>query len=163
MEKLELKHLAPYLPFKLEAKGKISGDIFEISLLCNEGVGIVGHSLSYGLYAGLDDIYPILRPLSQLTQEIEHNGERFVPALELVKEKEKHGKWKDHAPTIDYTYGIIKMPFGEVLKVSKLDTWVIMLSFQDPARSEYFIIQKLFEWHFDVFGLIEKGLAIEKK
>jgi len=23
-------------------------------------------------------------------------------------------------------------------------------------------MQKLFEWHFDVFGLIEKGLALNK-
>ena len=27
----------------------------------------------------------------------------------------------------------------------------------------YFIIQKLLEWHFDVFGLIEKGEAIAKE
>lgn len=26
---------------------------------------------------------------------------------------------------------------------------------------DYFLVSKLFEWHFDVFGLIEKGLAID--
>lgn len=28
---------------------------------------------------------------------------------------------------------------------------------------DWLLIQHLFEWHFDVFGLIEKGLAIEKQ
>jgi len=27
----------------------------------------------------------------------------------------------------------------------------------------YFLVEKLFEWHFDVFGLIDDGLAIEEK
>lgn len=30
-----------------------------------------------------------------------------------------------------------------------------------PSLQSYKIVQKLFEWHFDVFGLIEKGLAID--
>lgn len=30
-----------------------------------------------------------------------------------------------------------------------------------PLNMPYVIVQKLFEWHFDVFGLIEKGLAID--
>lgn len=29
----------------------------------------------------------------------------------------------------------------------------------DPTRYPFTIVEKLFEWHFDVFGLIEKGLA----
>ena len=28
-------------------------------------------------------------------------------------------------------------------------------------KQKYWIAQKLFEWHFDVFGLIEAGLAID--
>lgn len=31
---------------------------------------------------------------------------------------------------------------------------------KDPTRYPYTIVQKLIEWHYDVFGLIEKGLAI---
>ena len=38
----------------------------------------------------IDDIYlsevkPLLRPMSDLTKEIKHNGERFVPIVELLK------------------------------------------------------------------------------
>jgi len=31
-----------------------------------------------------------------------------------------------------------------------------------PLSCDYFTVQKMLEWHFDVFGLIEKGLAIDK-
>ena len=30
-----------------------------------------------------------------------------------------------------------------------------------PTLQKYSVISKLFEWHFDVFGLINKGLAID--
>lgn len=29
------------------------------------------------------------------------------------------------------------------------------------VHESYLLMQKLIEWHFDVFGLIEKGLAID--
>lgn len=31
----------------------------------------------------------------------------------------------------------------------------------DVSSMEYFHVKKLLEWHFDVFGLIESGLAID--
>lgn len=31
----------------------------------------------------------------------------------------------------------------------------------NPLKYPYTIVLKLFEWHFDVFGLIEKGLALD--
>lgn len=105
--------------------------------------------------------FPIVRPLTDLVNEIEHNGKKFVPALELVKLKEKYGKWKDIAPSIDYLYYIVNKPFGKVLKVTKIDTWVIYLSFTEIERSEFFIVQKLLEWHFDVAGLIDNNLGVD--
>lgn len=77
------------------------------------------------------NIYPILRPLSSLTKEITHNGEKFVPLYNLMKE--------DKAFTTSFidTFGY------EELKVS--------------------VYEKLIEWHFDVFGFLDKGLAVEKQ
>lgn len=67
-EKLELKHLAPYLPYRLK-------------MVTTKGQGIITGSTLYRM--DTLDLKPILRPLSDLTNEIEHNGERFVPVIEL--------------------------------------------------------------------------------
>jgi len=93
MDKLELKHLAPYLPYGLN--GHCSGHVIDpygknttiVTLL----IGISGEWIDtcdkeIGQCSWLfPDFYPILHPLSDLTKEIEHNGERFVPLIELAK------------------------------------------------------------------------------
>ena len=104
---------------------------------------------------------PILRPLSDLTKEIEHNGEKFIPALELIKLEEKYNNWKDIAPTIPYDIKIINKPFGKVLKVSKVEHWVIYLSLNEIERAKYYIVSQLIKWHFDIADLISKGEAID--
>ena len=122
MEKLELKHLAGYLPYKLKLiddKPKV------MNAFC-------GHSKNWCSieYAIKMQRKPILRPLSDLTKEIEVNGEKFVPLDEL---------WKYH--------NFSAMRWGDI------ET--------DPTRYPYTIVEKLLEWHFDIHGLIEKGLAID--
>ena len=72
---LELKHLAPYLPYNLMIKyrvGKLSG--YKYDFLTGQRLD----SLSMYKY-----FKPILRPLSDLTKEIEVNGEKFVPQDKL--------------------------------------------------------------------------------
>lgn len=117
--KLELKHLAPYLPYGLKYRFReIGGD-----------VEMFYHSIAGILNRG-DKIY--LRPLSDLTKEIEHNGEKFVPMHEFWNANEGE-------------FEIRLAPNGAV-----------------HNATPYWIIQKLFEWHFDVFNLIPQGLAIKK-
>jgi len=107
------------------------------------------------------DLIPIARPLSDLIKEIEINGEWFVPAELLCQIGIALGYIKDNAPTIPIDYRIIQKPFGKVLKVQKLDDWLIYFSFDEPSRAKKWIIDKLYEWHFDVDNLIENGLAID--
>lgn len=66
--KLTIEHLAPYLPYELKILNGW-GDIktLKYTHLDDEGNGFIGH------------VKPILRPLSDLTKEIEHNGEKFTP------------------------------------------------------------------------------------
>lgn len=72
--RLELKHLAPYLPYGLK-------------VLANQRQRTlhgISQDVAYLYYNGLKPYFfkefkPILRPLSDLTKEIEVNGERFVP------------------------------------------------------------------------------------
>lgn len=129
--KLELKHLTPYLPYGLRGidydkktylfrgldnNGNVYWD-------CNEILNKKGY-----------DIAPILRPLSDLTKDIEVNGEKFVP-FDFFDEY--------YSPIDDYNE----------LQKHFLNS--------DIKKMPYELIEKLFEWHFDVFGLIEQGLAID--
>ena len=81
----------------------------------------------------VDNIIPFLRPLSDLIKEIEHNGERFSP---------------------EYTIWKLSQDKQFIIEISQITG----LSIETP----YWAIQMLISWHFDVFGLIEKGLAIKK-
>lgn len=135
---LELKHLAPYLPYGLKVGWN---NIFHemISLKSNERCQLVDNFTDeiYGIK--LVHIKPILRPLSDLIKEIEHNGERFVPLEKLEVEGANIGS------------NIV----GIVISIVEDYEWIYL---QDVQNN---ITQKLFEWHFDVFNLIEKGLAID--
>lgn len=71
--KLELKHIVGYLPYDLRIKNSTT----EMPL-----TGAYLDELNDPLW-GFDDTYkPILRPLSDLTKEIEVNREKFVPSQE---------------------------------------------------------------------------------
>ncbi len=119
MEKLELKHLAPYLPYGL----KMYYDV------------LMGHTWvldKTNLNAITDKDKPILRPLSDLTKNIESNKFLNSFSSNIVH---KVFKLVEYENSNLYEYILKKTPYG--------------------------IIGKLFEHHFDVFGLIEKGLAID--
>jgi len=169
MKTLELKHLAPYLPYNLKVQYDnglglsttyIVSPNKDVLYTLKENEHIQIENLINEMESG--SIYKsILHPLSDLTKEIEHGGERFVPALKLAEIAVKNGYYTDIAPTEKFSCKIVKKPFGEMLKVTKLDDWVILISFSDLGRSRYWIIKKLFEWHFDVFDLIKDGMAID--
>ena len=125
--KLELKHLAGYLPYGLKAEFADYDDIEDIEILTilsleigSEEDFIVNQYSSFFF-----QFKPILRPLSDLTKEIEVNGEKFVP--------------KDW---LNYNF------IGENMGLN-IATW------------SHRTIEKLYEWHFDIHGLIENGLAID--
>jgi len=121
---LEIKHLAPYLEYGLVLSraewlppltlvGLTTLDVFH-----NSGSSPIRY------------MTPHLRPLSQLTEDITHNGAKFVPIdfLDMYPEDLR----------IIINHGVIE------------------------ANMNWHDAQKLFEWHFDVFDLLESGLAIEK-
>lgn len=74
---------------------------------------------------------PILRPLSDLTKPIEHNGEKFVPIEKVA-----------------YSYGYeIRISRNKLL--------------QPIMCEQFNVVLQLIEWHFDIARLIEKGEAID--
>lgn len=127
MEKLELKHLAPYLPYNL------------ICLLTefNDDCFVIGASEDY-VYtdSSFDELYytdikPILKPLHDLTRG----------------ELEKQGFWH-HIDWLTYE-----------LQTSKRNNGIKGLE-KHIKDAPYEMIDYLFSQHYDVFGLIDKGLAI---
>lgn len=127
--KLELKHLAPYLPYGLEViythtkeRGSIR-NLYDIEEYNDIKLGI---NWLYGEHIWM--FKPILRPLSDLTKEIEVDSE-----LTTISK--------------DNTWG----RFDEIATLKPHQLRFIQLR-------EY---ELLLEYHFDVFGLIEQGLAID--
>lgn len=152
--KLELKHLAPYLPYGLEvmyngevcylsglydnwAEGGLTAQILTNYHKTENGKSGILRETKKVNYSGATFIKPLLRPLSDLTKEIEYKGKRFVPLEKL------NCKWDFKT---DNEYFFESAYEGE-------RTYLLDLI---P------ITEKLFEWHIDVFGLIDEGLAIKK-
>jgi hypothetical protein len=199
MSTLTLEHLAPYLPYGL--KGNCSGlsrdpygenTPIQVTLvgLNKEWVEVQADSDDYDYH--INDFFPLLRPLSDLTKEIEHNGEKFVPLIRLLEYNQRFHFAKDNmkhtcaklkvnvisCETINYemlkkTEYVVK----HVVSTSNMGDLVYSFTYQPDydrfvARDEsnqrmigvgyhLQLFQTLFSWHFDVFGLIEQGLAID--
>ena len=85
-----------------------------------------------------DKLKPILHPLTDLTKEIEHNGEIFIPItrLKLLYEFESDNVCEIRMYiNAGWTSSIVELPLDIVLQ--------------------------LISWHFDIAGLIDKGEAID--
>lgn len=141
--KLELKHIACYLPYEL----KVYHSAFMFRSNWNENelgvmVGVTDNIQNetfdivmirerdkYKLQDSRGHFKPVLRPLSDLTKEIEHNGEKIniFDRIEIYK-----------GSGVDYLIEQIKLGLVEVI-----------------------IFNLLLEYHFDVFGLLEQNLAID--
>lgn len=177
--KLEFKHIAPYLPYGIEffdyKKAKIVFDTYSVMS--------TGEYNEYSLpYILKNQVKPILRPLSDLTKEIEVNGERFVPIVELAKihdsniqiEKleNQHGTVVAYCK-IDY-HPSIKKPLARTFFEIDLDDLDFDYGFEVfgedendivqtnffPVKNQLEIFNQLYEWHFDIHDLIANGLAI---
>ena len=106
------------------------------------------------------DLKPILYPLDYLTKPITHNGETFVPIIKLVDPNNNNNDWSKMEVKVYNPFPNIKMhrnyykvthnELGELLVINPKNILVL----------PYNIIQNLLEWRFDVFNLINRGLAI---
>lgn len=117
--KLDLKHLAPYLPYGLKVKWHpedIKPHIYEMISLSD---GQINQILSFNCCS------PILKPMSDLH------------ANETIK-----------SIASEQTY-------------SNNDDYLIQRDYNSKSYKSYQFTIWLIENHFDVFGLIEKGLAID--
>jgi len=143
MEKLELKHIKNYLDTDLSV-------MFEECK--TQIVGVKGNTVEIGLrrfpYTQkvlIDEIKPILRPLSDLTKVKQYKqGHYCIMSI-----------WFSVDATEEEEYdvnGTIPEYWSTVIDNINLNGFRSM---------DYGFVNLLFEHHFDVFGLIPKGLAID--
>ncbi|HFK5584493.1 TPA: hypothetical protein ACGZ92_000676 [Elizabethkingia anophelis] len=124
MDKLELKDIAPYLPYSV--------------FLMNE-YGNCHNTTTHkciSLESMLTDYKMCLRPMSDLTKEITHNGETFIPLHRILEA---------------YCFDLDKMDEEYILSFKESLIEVDM---------SYKTAQMLHEMHFDTEKLIERDLAI---
>ena len=173
--KLELKHLAPYLPYGLTGKTKKEIEPWKIVGYKEDSFSITEPTLlcTHSTYKNVINIWsrnikPILRPLSDLTKEIEHNGEKIMPILELAKVSDNYFKWEFNNESLFHKSVFCKHENGWTYRFS-INTngkkfYSINTTFDGiftQTNDPHLVMIKLFEMHFDVFGLIDAGLAID--
>lgn len=180
-KKLELKHLSPYLPYGVNFLTVFDKQTPKLL------TGICGNIIYYEdheKWIAIDAIKPILRPLSDLVNEITHNGQRFVPLFELAKIHDKYISASYEIKVHDWTklsidtettqYGIKHLVDTSNLGVLEYEFsyWEKLQRFshRDNTRKitmgvarQLEMFKKLYEWHFDLDGLIPAGLAISYK
>lgn len=109
------------------------------------------------------DFEIILRPLSDLIKEIDHNGEKIIPIVELAKLthiKENHiaeisQSVKGTCDGVKYSFGFYNGSFW--MKRLRGTKWVDNAVFNQDE-----LFDKLNEYHFDwKYDLIKKKLAID--
>lgn len=134
---LTIKHLAGYLPYGLKVMDS-ENRIYEMSPF--NGTIYSEDKITYrDVSLCLEFSKPILHPLSDLTKEIEVNGEKFVPLIELLRLS---------------NFDVSRMKTKEQLEFEQVFCNMDFISHKDA--------QKLYEWHFDIHNLIEQNLAIDK-
>ncbi len=147
MNKLELKYLVHYLPYGL----KCNWNNINYSMVCltnNERCQLADNYTDDIYGVKLLHIKPILRPLSDITKEIEVNGEKFVPIVKLLKLS--YPKWFEEKKGSRYEYIGYDTDGYPRAWVEYQATLSIMINTSDILNEKYWIIQKLYEWHFAI-------------
>ena len=162
---LELKHLAPYLPYGLKAE-MLDYEMDYVGRKYDEIIGVHQWSKNKdwclltdgGSKPSFDRIKPILRPLSDLVKIIKVYGKAFIPIM-VVFGGENYREY-------NYTIDLSERPIlGKRIEISVEDLGSPCVTFflNNVLNNllTYHNWQLLLEWHFDVFGLIEQGIAID--
>lgn len=124
---IALQEISGYLPYKLKVLRPDNKTILDVYGI--QGELIIHLENDKLTYSGLSGCKPILRLLSDLTKEIEINGEKFIPVDKLQELFDG-----------DYT--------GCFLTTEPIDFNDGGTCTDDPQYWPYCVVQKLLEWHF---------------
>jgi len=138
---LKLEHLAPYLPYSLDLQFIIDGEVMAEETMCK--IAHFEWEIDTKIGIGIADtehiwmFKPLLRPLSQFGD----SGD-----LRKVNEFIGLGKWCDAYDEYFQAW------FNDSANINKL-----------VLQAPYEIFQYFLSEHYDVFSLIENGLATIKE
>lgn len=157
--KIELNHITPYLPYGLKIQSTLGIKELHYDRFLDNKLMVIDV-----LKATFNE-KPILHPLPDLTKEIEVDGEKFI-SIEKLLDIESQCNWSSS----DYlSIGVGRYEWWVRLKDSQtVFGYNSITGFYSMVDSNFKLVHnqlklfnKLFEWHFDVFRLIENGLAID--
>lgn len=167
MKTLELKDICGYLPYGLKYQWTNMKSVRLISMT-DEVDYSSQHSLSTAWEWMMHrQARPILRPMSDLTKEITHRGEKFVPLVELAKIALRDAIAKRYYNDVDF---VIKNDYVEIhghykFRYTHRGSFEMCRTISDfdelTCLHQCEIFDKLNEWMFDYRGLISAGLAID--
>lgn len=171
MEKLTLEHLAPYLPYS------ITVEIVDLPLGYHTRKFELDCGHDFHFYLKENRVRPHLRPMSDLTKPITvdgyNDGKPFVPIEELFQ--------LAYVSVFDNRFDgsfIRTDEFNEHLALQAKEMvmgreWVYGFTVELPNHflltangdrltiSNFEMYGMLPKWHFDVYGLIDKNLAVD--
>lgn len=151
MKTLKLKDICGYLPYGLRImKSPTNVPVVAELLDIRKDFTILG--------AGHIDTYrAVLRPMSDLTEEITHRGEKFVPLIELAK--------ISHPNIPVYAWRNPRHHTINGSRIWRIDAWNdgnhIVVSVTDDVCVPLLCRDLLDRLMFDYRGLISAGLAID--
>jgi hypothetical protein len=165
--KLELKDIAGYLPYELKMTKKLKGvDRGKLMIHLESGSTCYNHLDCSELKKF--NVYPILRPLSDLYRTITHNGKEIVPIVELAKISKPFIDWKissrntfavDLSDYLGKYFGYIKSEERFYLLEDYNDGYESKIELS--VKNQYQLFDYLHELKIDYRGLIDAGLAID--
>lgn len=149
--KLELKHLAPYLPYGLKIQ---TLNRRENLLTYKLVIGLSENAVTYEFLKGcapdrlpFKDVKPILRPLSDLTKEINYGLSTYA--------------FTDLFEIGDCDGCVFEFEHGNIKTIKALESIAKYNLHNDINYLPNAVVNMMYEYHFDVFGLIDKNLAID--
>lgn len=177
MEELELKHITPYLPYSVEVvevvHNKVISDSFVIDMINFDGGNVGGEDAVLDSFESerafsLYQIKPILRSLSSMTKEEAYDLLCLIVGIEDIGFEQSD---LDYI-SLNYKYDMLEIkgefPFDDYVCGTE---YTINISNDgiacfDTESNGMYIPHSAYDYllskHFDIFGLIDEGLAIEK-
>ncbi len=155
--KLELKHLKNYLGTRLKVEGQTHKDIFELGGMDGDIALLVGHGR-----VDLFDIKPLLLPLSALIEPMDDGS---VPIVELAKILYSEISWTGKFKLVDNEVHFDSYESFNLFwyDYESKEFMVRMYETDSFPENQLQLFEYLFANHFDIFGLIYAGLAIDKR
>lgn len=156
-DRLNIKHIAPYLPYGLKWKFEEEDIIHNVIGLdiADAEVKLISPYNDFGR-CSVNDFFPILRPIKTITQEEARD------LLSIVFNCDEFVGLKTNGDSV-ILKGRISYDLMELtLTIDGVWTYLEIDDIPDNLSTSYLVYEWLFKHHFDVFQLIDKGLAIDK-